>query len=128
MPTKVNAQRISEATLAQQWFSFLHGALGELQSAFRRINKTKGLTQKDIGAKLGMDPARVSKCLRGRTNMTLRTMHNLARAMDCRLVISLQELGSLRPTNRPPTIANQIEKVTPTGSSGGTMIVSASNG
>lgn len=92
---KKDPRRIPEDVLNEQWFSLLHSVLGNLQATFRRV----GISQEEIGARIGMDPARVSKCLRGQQNMTLKTMHKLARGMDCRLEIALCDLKTLTPSN-----------------------------
>jgi transcriptional regulator with XRE-family HTH domain len=105
MAKKQHPNRIPEAVLVQQWFSFLHQVLAELQAAFRRLQKDPAtrLTQQDIADRLGMQPAQVSRYLRGHTNMTLMTMHKLARAMGCRLEIRLRDLNSLPAANDQPS-------------------------
>jgi transcriptional regulator with XRE-family HTH domain len=86
------AQRIPEDELAEHWFAFKHRLVGQLQSAFRRVSLEKGLTQKDIADRLGMDPAFISRCLRGQQDMTVRAMHDLARATGCRLDVTVRPL------------------------------------
>jgi transcriptional regulator with XRE-family HTH domain len=91
--------RIPEERLHEYWLIVLHDVLGELQRGARRA-EADGINQEVIAARLGRSPSFVSRCLRGKQNMTLRTMNNIARAMDCRLAISLQHLADLRPSNR----------------------------
>ena len=67
--------RIPTAILAEQWFSLKQRLLGTLQAAFRNC----GLTQDDIAKRIGKNPAVISRCLRGKENMTVRTMHEIAR-------------------------------------------------
>lgn len=98
MTTHPDSDRIPPEILAEQWFSFTHRLLGGLQAAFRR----SGLSQKDIAKRLDKSPAVISRCLSGQQNMTIRTMHDLARAMDHRLEVHLQPLSELRPTNWAP--------------------------
>jgi transcriptional regulator with XRE-family HTH domain len=89
--------RIPEDVLAEQWYGLLHRVLGKLQTAFRNT----GLTQEAIGRRIGKSPAVISRCLRGKENMTLRTMHEIARGMNCRLRIELDALDEVQPSNRP---------------------------
>jgi len=97
MPKETDVKRIPDQELAELWFSFKQNALDKLQTAFRRGN----LSQEDIAVRLGRDPATISRCLRGRTDMNLRTMHDLARGMGCRLRIELDHLDGILPVNRP---------------------------
>ena len=94
----IAVEPLSKVVLAEQWFSLLQGVLSALQSAFR----ASGYTKEMIAKRVGKDPATINRCLRGRRNMTLRTMHELARAMNCRLRIELDPLDSLTPTNNRP--------------------------
>lgn len=96
---KKKVKRISEDILAETWYAFMHGLLGEVQDAYRRSN----MTQDDIAARIGRDPAFVSRCLRGKQNMTVRTMNNIARSMDCRLSVSLDDLHLQMHSNAVPT-------------------------
>lgn len=88
--------RISEDILAEQWFSFIHGMIAKLQVAFRK----SGFSQKQVARMLGKQPAVVSRCLTGQQNMTVRTMHDIARAVGCRLEINLVPIRDLKPASR----------------------------
>lgn len=94
--------RIPEDILADHWFSFVHDLIGRLQRAFRSAQSANGLTQKDIGDILGKSPSFISRCLTGQQNMTIRTMHDIARAMGYRLEITLRPLAMLPLANRQP--------------------------
>jgi transcriptional regulator with XRE-family HTH domain len=94
--------RIPDETLAEQWYGFVHGLIAEMQSTFRKRHKTKNLSQKGLAERLGKKPSYISRCLSGQQNMTIRTIHDLARAMDCRLEISFRPLETLRPANNVP--------------------------
>jgi transcriptional regulator with XRE-family HTH domain len=93
-------QQIPKADLEEMWFAFQHRLLGELQSAARSL-RAKGITQDHIAARIGAEPSQVSRWLRGR-NMTTKTMHNLARGMECRLDVALRPLASIQPANNQP--------------------------
>lgn len=100
---------IPKEVLAEQWYSILQTTLGTLQAAFRKC----GLTKEAIAHRIGKDPAVVNRCLRGRQNMTLRTMHELARAMGFRLRIELDRLDDLPIANRRPSKESAGAIVTP---------------
>jgi transcriptional regulator with XRE-family HTH domain len=91
-------KRIPEDMLAETWYAFMHDLLREVQDAYRRSK----MTQDDIAARIGRDPAFISRCLHGKQNMTVRTMNNIARAMDCRLNVSLDDLQTLTHSNAVP--------------------------
>ena len=90
-------ERISEEQLAEYWYAFMHSLLNEVTAVYR---KREALSQKDIAVRLGRDPASISRWMSGRQNMTVRTINNIARAMDCRLRVSLDDLETVQPANR----------------------------
>jgi len=90
--------KIPDEELGELWFAFNHSILEQLQCRAREMGAV-GETQKLIAERLGRDPASINRWLRGRSNMTIRTMHDLARAMSCRLKVELQRLESLQPNN-----------------------------
>ena len=95
-------ERIPEDVLAEHWFDIRHAAYEELLQAFHEAQKT-GLRQDDIATRLGRDKGFISRCLRGEGNITLRTMSNIARAMDCRLDVRLT------PLDTPPRANHRLE-------------------
>ena len=96
-----NIKEIPKEDLAELWFSFNHNVLEQLQSRARELKKD-GITQEIIAARLGVGPAVVSRRLKGRQNMSMRTMHDLARAMGCRLRVAVDDLSALTPSNNNP--------------------------
>jgi hypothetical protein len=95
--------QIPQELLSEQWFSFVQYLIGGMQSAYREAQKRDpDLNQKVMAAKLTKKPSFISRCLSGQTNMTIRTIHDMARAMDCRLEVVWRPLSSLQPTNRRP--------------------------
>ncbi|MER9300465.1 helix-turn-helix domain-containing protein [Mesorhizobium sp. M0621] len=108
MSTHLSETRIPEERLAEQWYGLLHKVISSVQIAYRNAAKETGLTQKVMAKRLGMNnPEVISRCISGQKNMTLRTLHNLARAMDCRLDIAITPLSSLKvfdnaPAKTPP--------------------------
>lgn len=96
-------ERISEEQLAEYWYAFMHSLLNEVTAVYR---KREDLEQKDIAVRLGRDPASISRWMSGRQNMTVRTINNIARAMDCRLRVSLDDLETVQPANRNITEPN----------------------
>ena len=92
-------QRIPEDELAEHWFGFKQDLLGELQRKYREQH----ITQRYIAERIGKEESVVSRCLRGQQNMTVRTMHDLARGMNCSLRLSIERLDDLPRANRPRT-------------------------
>jgi len=103
--------RIPEETLAEQWFGFVHTLLGEMQEMFRRRKKTQNFSQKDLAERLGKKASFISRCLSGQQNMTIRTIHDIARAMECRLEVKFVPLESLAPANNQPYRRPESDKV-----------------
>ena len=96
-----NPGRIEEDVLAEQWFSFMHSMIQGMQAAYRASQENGEITQKKMAERLGKNPSFVSRCLSGQQNMTARTIHDLARAMDCRLEVKFRPLKSIPPSNNP---------------------------
>lgn len=88
-------QRIPEDRLAEYWFDVQQIAFKKLREVFQG----SGLRQEDLVDRLGKDKGQVSRWLRGTDNVTLRTMSNLARAMDCRLSVEFEPLSQLKKSN-----------------------------
>lgn len=92
--------RISPDVLAEQWYSLFHGLMGDVRSMFRQLAKD-GLTQKIIAQRLGKkNPEVISRALSGKKNLTIRYLHDLARAMDCRLEVTITRLSDVPRSNR----------------------------
>jgi hypothetical protein len=106
-------QRIPEVVLDEQWFGFVHNLIEQMQATFRNSAKE----QKFIAARLGKAPSVISRCLSGQQNMTIRTIHDLARAMDCRLEVAFRPLKDLAPSNYQPSACDQTQPAAATVSS-----------
>lgn len=91
---------ISEQELSERWHTFRLKFFRKLEDAVRQA-KNDGIDQKSIAERIGMSEAQLSRVLSGRQNVTLRTMHNIARAIDHRPEIDFISLASLVPTNVP---------------------------
>jgi hypothetical protein len=110
-----NPIRIPDEVLAEQYYRLVHHLIGEMQARYR----TAGIPQKIMAAKLGKKPSFISRCLSGQTNMTIRTIHELVRAMDARLEIQVRALSDIA-VKRNRQIRAQTPP-TPNVSSGGTV-------
>ncbi len=100
MGARTNPARIPQQVLEEQWYSLLHKLIEKMQVAYRNAQRDNpSLNQKVIAARLGRKPSFVSRCLSGQQNMTIRTIHDLARGMDCRLEVSFQPLKLLPRSN-----------------------------
>jgi hypothetical protein len=103
MASNRKIKRIPPELLAEQWFSFVHSLIEGMQVAYRKQQaRVPGFNQLELAAKLGRKPSFISRCLSGQQNMTIRTIHDLARGMDCRLEVTWRPLRSLTPANLQP--------------------------
>ena len=66
---------------------FIHKVHDEIQKAFVR----SGLKQRELADKIGVDRSAVNKQLMGQTNLTLRSISDLAWAMDQDIEFSIIE-------------------------------------
>ncbi|MCI0559889.1 MAG: helix-turn-helix domain-containing protein [Nitrososphaera sp.] len=95
--TKTAPEKFTPEELNAFYLRAKHKVLSELQRAYL----ASGMTQKEIAERLDMSEAYISRCLRGHKNMTVRTMSNIARGMDCRLDLSVTRLDTLSLRNHP---------------------------
>jgi transcriptional regulator with XRE-family HTH domain len=87
---------ISAADLAEQWFALRNRTWRAVTAAVRR----SGIDQKALADRIDMDPGQFNKIVTGKkSNLTLRTLHNIARAVNHRLYISLEPLDDLPKPN-----------------------------
>ncbi|WP_380873614.1 hypothetical protein ACFB49_42670 [Sphingomonas sp. DBB INV C78] len=110
------ANRIPEHVLADQWHAFRLKVWRRLIDAVEEA-KASGLDQREIAERLGMDEGQLSRVLSGRNNVTLRNMHNIARAIDFRPEVVFTRLADLRRSNAPSP-GTSWSSATMTGTSG----------
>lgn len=82
----------------------LVGSVGrQLQQALAARKAQSKLTQQEIANRLGIDRARVNKCFSGYNNLTLKTLAELAWAMDASIhvEIRLNEAADEQPGHAP---------------------------
>src|SRR2546422_7983143 len=96
MTGKNQVDRIPDEVLAEQYYRLIHHLIGEMQAQYQ----TSGIAQKDMAARLGKKPSFISRCLSGQTNMTIRTIHELVRAMNARLEVIVRPLSDIPVKNR----------------------------
>ncbi len=77
------AGEIAKSELWEEYYTNLHKAYNAMWQAFKK----RGLSQDQIAERLGVDKALISKRLKGRENLTLKTLSFMASAMECRLTI-----------------------------------------
>jgi transcriptional regulator with XRE-family HTH domain len=77
-----------------------NAAFQAVQKLWRR-RKADGMTQLQLGQRIGMDPARVSKYLSGPGNWTLRTFGELVEALDgeAEIIVYGMEVPPTKLTN-----------------------------
>jgi transcriptional regulator with XRE-family HTH domain len=87
---------IRESVLDEHWFSLRL----KTWRAVTRAVKALGVDQKTVADRIGMDAGQFNKIISGKkSNVTLRTLHNIARAANHRLQISLVPLAGLTKPN-----------------------------
>lgn len=74
---------LSKSDLWEEYYTNLHKAYNAMWQAFKK----RGLSQDQIAERLAVDKALISKRLKGRENLTLKTLSFMASAMECRLTI-----------------------------------------
>ena len=92
---------ISEKDLAGA--QFISKASRRLIAAFVQKMRTEKLTKQQIADLLEVDKSTVSRMLRGNSNLTLRTIGELAWAMDVDPDLALQPFDG-KPANQPATV------------------------
>jgi transcriptional regulator with XRE-family HTH domain len=87
---------ISAAALGEHWFTLRL----RTWKAVAKAVKESGVDQKVLADRIDMDPGQFSKVITGKkSNVTLRTLHNIARAANHRLRITLEPLANLSKPN-----------------------------
>ena len=105
-------KRLSEDDLAEQWFSFQLKVWRMLKQVVA-AEKANGVAQKAIAERIGMSEPQFSRLLSGRSNVTLRTMHKVARALGYRPEVEFVRVGSLMASNVPQTGTGTISYIVP---------------
>ena len=70
-------------------------AIAELTEELSRWMETKGISQAELAARIGVSPPYISKVLRGNVNFTLATMTKLAFALGAGVRIHLEPMEDL---------------------------------
>jgi transcriptional regulator with XRE-family HTH domain len=87
---------ISAAALGEHWFTLRL----RTWKAVAKAVKASGIEQKKLAERIDMDPGQFNKVITGKkSNVTLRTLHNIARAANHRLKITLEPLADLPKPN-----------------------------
>lgn len=96
MTSHVNLAPISEADLDEHWFSLRL----KTWRAVKKAVKSLEVDQRLIADRIRMDPGQFNRIITGRkSNVTLRTLHNIARAANYRIQIALVPLADLPKPN-----------------------------
>lgn len=89
---------------------------------YLQARKTRKLRKKDIAARLGKDPAQITRWITRPEQLSLKSLGYLAYALDCDVKI---ELVPLRPTTAVAATINHaslgFEKMVPLPAAGGNM-------
>jgi transcriptional regulator with XRE-family HTH domain len=88
----MTAGELSKSELWEEYYTNLHKAYNAMWRAFRK----SGLSQDKVADRLGVDKGLISKRLKGRENLTLKTLSFMASAMECRLAIDCIPYAEVR--------------------------------
>ena len=91
--------RIPDDVLAEHFYEALQEAFAELQEKRREQEDELGINQEIIAERLGKNPSQISRQLRGGANLTLRTLSDIARALEGRVRINIQLFKDLPRAN-----------------------------
>jgi len=73
--------------------------VAEVGKKLQRHCVLKGFSQNELAEKLGVNRSHISRSLSGFNNLTLKTLAELAWAMDCRVTLELQDTPSVSVIN-----------------------------
>lgn len=90
------SKRITDDALLENWHFFLYQTFARLKNTFSEL----AISQDELSARLGKDKAFVSRSLQGQSNMTLKTMYKIARALGYRMEIDFVDLKDVSRINR----------------------------
>lgn len=94
--TKLDVRPISDEEKELYRARLRVGVFRKVREFYRHVKREKGWTQRDLAARLQVDPAVVSRRLKGEENVTLDWICDFARAMDARVevrIVPLSEVG-----------------------------------
>lgn len=84
---------------AEYWADRVYVATASMAAAFDRAAREDGISQEVIAARLQKDSGQISRWLRGQRNLTIRTLSDMALAMDCELRITFVPLKAVPVPN-----------------------------
>lgn len=91
----MNRKQLTESEKATYRARLRTALFNELRAIFRRRKKEEGIKQKDIAARLNVDPGIVSRRLKGEENVSLDWVSDIARAMDARVEVNIRPLADI---------------------------------
>lgn len=96
MTHAANLPPINEADLDEHWYSLRLKTWKAVAAAVKACR----VDQKKLADRISMDPGQFNRVITGKSsNVTLRTLHNIARAVGYRLRVSLEPLAELPKPN-----------------------------
>jgi len=86
---------VSEDIFAEEYYESLHALYESLNEAF----KASGLTQDELAVRTKIDKSTISRILRGRRDITIKTGSRIAAAMQYRLLPLLRAYSDIGSAN-----------------------------
>jgi transcriptional regulator with XRE-family HTH domain len=91
---KVDRAPIPYEEKARYWAETVYSTAAALVAAYARAEK-RGINQEVIADRLEKDKAQISRWLSGERNMTIKSISEMALAMECDLRIELKDIENL---------------------------------
>ncbi len=79
----------------EYWADRVFSVQAEMLAAYERAMREDGVNQEVIAERLEREPSQISRWLRGLKNPTIRTLSEIALAMDCDLEIKFPALKDM---------------------------------
>lgn len=95
---KVDRTPIPYEERARYWAETVYSTAAALVAAYARAEK-RGINQEVIADRLEKDKAQISRWLSGERNMTIKSISEMALAMECDLRIELIDIGNIPMPN-----------------------------
>jgi transcriptional regulator with XRE-family HTH domain len=92
----IDGKPLSKGDLWEEYSTNLHGAYNAMWQAF----KTRNISQDEIAARLDVDKALISKRLKGKENLTFKTLSFMASAMECRLSLAFVPYEAIEASHK----------------------------
>ena len=100
----IEGKKISKRDLWEEYYTNLHKAYNAMFSMFKK----RDISQDALAKRLDVDKALISKRLKGRENLTLKTLSFMASAMKCRLDVQFVPYEEVQAPKQLPVLEQMV--------------------